>query len=539
MATFTLERVPIGTFVVSRRDIVTASDEARAEATARERRFRPGTAPRRSLGELLAAAGSGARIVGSSDDVVSGVCLDSRAVQPGDLYAALPGANVHGAKFIAMAVANGASAVLTDEAGLAAAEEAGTSALVVQNPRHTLGYVSAAVYGTDAVRPDLFAVTGTNGKTTTTLMISAILEALNLRAGSIGTIGIAVGDDFIASTLTTPEAPQLHGLFARMVQAGVTHATMEVSSHSMVFDRVAGLHFRVGGFTNLTQDHLDLHNTMEEYFQAKAALFAPEYIDTGVVVVDDEWGKRLAHEAQAPVVTLATTADVRADWWVSDVTPVGGGHSFVLNGPDGVSVAATVGLAGLFNVANAALAMTMLIVGGIPAVQIADAVASAMKPLSRDVPGRMELVLEQPRVYVDFAHNPGGLESVLANVRMGADRVIVVFGAAGERDRLKRASMGEIAARYADVSIVTDDDTHFEDAAQIRAEVLAGVTDLPVGHEVLEVYPRAAAIAKAAELVGPNDVVVVAGRGHETAQDMGSELIELDDREEVRRAFAQ
>lgn len=518
---------------------MTASGEARAKASARERRFRPGTAPRRTLGDLVAAGGAGARVVGSASDVVSGVCLDSRAVQPGDLYAALPGANVHGAQFIAMAVEHGATAVLTDEAGLAAAVAAGVSALVVERPRHALGYVSAAVYGTDSVRPDLFAVTGTNGKSTTTLMISAILEALQLRAGSIGTIGISVGDDFIASTLTTPEAPQLHGLFAHMVQAGVTHATMEVSSHSMVFDRVTGLHFRVGGFTNLTQDHLDLHNTMEEYFQAKAALFAPEYIDTGVVVIDDEWGARLAREATAPVVTLATREGTGATWWVSDIVPAGGGHSFVLNGPDGIRIPAEVGLAGLFNVTNAALAMSMLIVGGISAARIADAVASEVRPLSRDVPGRMELVLEHPRVYVDFAHNPGGLESVLANVRTGSERVIVVFGAAGERDRLKRAAMGEIAAKYADVSIVTDDDTHFEDAAQIRAEVLAGATNPPAGHEVLEIFPRAAAIAKAAELAGADDVVVVAGRGHETAQDMGSELIELDDREEVRRAFSR
>lgn len=504
----------------------------------REALFRPLTKHAHTVAEL--AALTGATSEGDGTVVVHGITLDSRGVKSGDLYAALPGANAHGAAYVPQAVAAGAVAVFTDAAGAQAALAAGVPVITVSDARAQLGEVSAAVYDTTTTRPELFAVTGTNGKTTTTLFLSALLEALGKRTGSIGTIGISVGDDLVASTMTTPEAPQLHGLFAHMADVGTTHATMEVSSHSLVFHRVAGLHFRVAGFTNLTQDHLDLHNTMQEYYEAKRLLFTTGIADSAVVVVDDEWGAKLAVESTAPVVTLATLGSTDADWWVGEVSTAGTGHEFTLYGPGEQTLTAVVGLAGRFNVANAALAIVMLVNAGLSLADIAAAIESPARPLSRDVPGRMEVVHDKPRVYVDFAHNPGGLMRVLEHAQADGERVIVVYGAAGERDALKRAEMGAIAATHATVSIITDDDPHHEDAAKIRADLMEGaLAVVPEGHEVLEIFPRADAITWAAELAGPNDVVVVAGRGHETEQDIDGQMIQIDDREEVRRAFAR
>lgn len=383
-------------------------------------------------------------------------------------------------------------------------------------------------------------MTGTNGKTTTTFMISSLLRALGVGIGTIGTIGITVGDDYVPSTMTTPEAPQLHSLMARMAESSLRGAVMEVSSHSMVFQRISGLRFAVAGFTNLSPDHLDLHGTMEAYFDAKRALFQPEHVDRAVIVIDDEWGQRMAEHSTVPAVTLSTDGERGGDWSVSDVADQPIGYRFTLTHRDGRSLSAVVGLPGRFNVSNAALALAMVIEAGYDVDAVAAAVASSQRPLSQGVPGRMEIVNSEPTVYVDFAHNPGGLLRMLETVQTTAGRVILVFGAAGERDAIKRASMGEIAARYADVAIVTDDDPHTEDAAAIRRQVLQGAhAERRDGCDVLEIYPRAEAIAAAISLAEPNDIVVIAGRGHETVQDIAGALIDIDDREEVRKAVAQ
>lgn len=533
-------------------------DASQSSPAAQERAFRPSMPARRRLSAVLDAAGPGARLVaatgaGEQGDAaaatVDGVCLDSRAVQPGDLYAALPGAHAHGASYAPQALRAGAAAILTDEAGAQLIGEVPVPVLVVPDARAVLGELAATVYGTAADAPQLLAVTGTNGKTTTTYLLRSLLDALGRTSGLIGTIEILAGDEPIPSVLTTPEAPQLHALMARMREAGVQSAAMEVSSHALSFRRVAGLRFAVSGFTNLTQDHLDLHGSMEGYLAAKAELFTPGYTGAAVITVDGEYGREMAErsaDAGVPTRTLATGAGrgvdatvAGADYAVIDVSRDGLGHRFTLVTPGDGRIDAFTGLPGEFNVSNAALALAMLLESGLEPQAVQTLLTQVPEALTPSVPGRMQVVHTHPTAIVDFAHNPDALVRALSSVSTGAGRVILVFGATGERDTTKRPIMGAVAARHADVVIVTDDDPHGEDPAPIRAQILAGAREAAgEGVTVLEVAPRAAAIAEAARLAGDDDVVLVAGRGHEIWQEVAGVNVPLDDREELRAAFA-
>lgn len=498
---------------------------------------------------------------------ITGVCVDSRQLRPGDLYAALPGARAHGAKFAGDAERSGAVAVLTDAEGAGLLERAGVDlpVVVAPDPRRAVGAIAARVYGSqpqDGTGPALFAVTGTNGKTTTTYFVNSVLRALGHRTGLIGTIEILAGDESIPSRLTTPEAPHVHALLALMRERGITAASMEVSSHALQFSRVDGLRFDVAGFTNLTQDHLDLHGSMEEYFAAKAGLFTPERTRRAVVVVqddDDVWGLRMAAHAREQlgaelVDTVALRGDVPgdrdagpdrhgADWTLTALTRRGIGHSFELRHRDGRTLRVSTGLPGDFNVANAALAVVLVAASGVDVADLQPVLDEA-DPLTTDVPGRMQLVGTRPTAVVDFAHNPDALRRALGAVEPpdGNGRVIVVFGATGERDRSKRPVMGEVAARHADVVIVTDDDPHDEEPGGIREQVAAGALAARAAgaraQEVLVLEPRAVAIRAAVAMAGPADSVLVAGRGHETVQEIRGVEHPLDDREELRAALA-
>ncbi|MEA5456882.1 UDP-N-acetylmuramoyl-L-alanyl-D-glutamate--2,6-diaminopimelate ligase [Sinomonas sp. JGH33] len=495
------------------------------------------------LGLPEAAVGGGA---------VTGVSLDSRSVESGDLYVAVPGTGRHGASFAAQAVERGAAAVLTDEAGarLVAIDDtlASVPVLVVEDVRAAVGPVAAFVYRSQTggeAEPHLLllGVTGTNGKTTTTYFANALLAGLGHRTGLIGTIEILAGGDAIPSRLTTPESTDVHALLALMRERGLTAASMEVSSHAVEYRRVDGVRYDAVGFTNLTQDHLDLHLTMDEYFAAKARLFAPDRAARGVVVVDDEWGRRLAREAAIPVTTVSLAAEPApgADWALASVRRSGLGTAFELRGPDGQALRLHTGLPGAFNVANAALAALLVHAAGVPLEEIQRA-ADAADPFSVEVPGRMQLVGTRPAAVVDFAHNPDALERALEAVRPpGEGRLVVVFGATGQRDQGKRPIMGAVAVRGADVVVITDDDPHDEDPAAIRADVLAGARAedeaLGLGRIIEEVAPRAAAIRRAVDLASAEDVILVAGRGHEVFQEVKGVDLELDDRVELRAAL--
>ncbi|QCU77835.1 UDP-N-acetylmuramoyl-L-alanyl-D-glutamate--2,6-diaminopimelate ligase [Citricoccus sp. SGAir0253] len=549
---------------------------------AQDAAFRPGRTgalPWPALLGALERAGQPADVVAGTTDRPgpAGIAMDSRTVRPGDLYAGIPGAHRHGAEFAEAVVAAGAAGILTDRAGVrwCAGLPADIPVLVVQDVRDAVGPAAAAVYRNAAAGPRLFGVTGTNGKTTTSYFLAGLLEALGETTGLVGTIEIRAGGRAVPSTLTTPESTQLHALMALMREEGVSAAVMEVSSHAVSYRRISGLHYAVAGFTNLTQDHLDLHGSMEEYFEAKAGLFAAGRADRAVITLDGgpdapdadgrTWGTRMAAAAGCPVVTLALgpAADhggttPPAEWTVTEVVPEGLGHRFTLrHAPSGREVPASTGLPGRFNVANAALAAVMVFASR-PARDW-DAVAAVLDapvgtgPFATAVPGRMEVVGQSPDAIVDFAHNPDGMVRALESVQEarraagnGAGRTILVFGATGDRDRAKRPLMGRIAAQWADVVVVTDDDAHSEAPAGIRAEVLAGVHEgvraaAAAGRtvEVHEAAPRQDAIELAVALATPADTVLVAGRGHETVQDMAGVDIPLDDRVELRAALAR
>jgi UDP-N-acetylmuramoyl-L-alanyl-D-glutamate--2,6-diaminopimelate ligase len=498
------------------------------------------------VGAPVAATAGTAGGTAPADPLVHGVTLASSEVRPGDLYAALPGARTHGVRYVGDAVARGAVAVLTDPSGRDEAAAMGLPVCVVDDPRTVLGAVADRVYGQPSSRLRVIGITGTNGKTTTAYLVESGLAAAGLGTGLIGTVQTRTrGRDAdgrptvteIPSVRTTPEAPALHALLAEMADRGVAAVVMEVSSHALVLGRVGGVRFAAAGFTNLGRDHLDFHGDLEEYFRAKALLFDGRAA-VDVVDIDDAAGRRLAERPDRPRPVTVSSGDPAADWWATDVaaTP-DGGSAFTLHGPGGRSWPARLRLPGRFNVANAVLAVALLDAVGIDAV-------TALSGLARTlVPGRMEPVdAGQPFVaVVDYAHTPDAVTTALGALR-GATRgrLITVLGCGGDRDPGKRPAMGAAAAAASDVLVVTDDNPRSEDPAAIRAAVLAGVADVPEGAraEVLEVGDRREALRTAVALARPGDTLLVAGKGHETGQEVDGQVHPFDDREVLREVLA-
>ncbi len=474
----------------------------------------------------------GVEVVGDVDGVlVTGVCLSSQRVRPGDLYAALPGARAHGATFVPGAVEGGAVAVLTDADGAAAAG-ADVPVVVVERPRDVLGRLAAHVYGEPATALRMVGVTGTQGKTTTTRLAVDGLERAGVPAAVIGTVGTRVRGVDIETSLTTPEAPDLHGLFALMREQGVTACAMEVSSHALVLGRVDGVVFDVAVFLNLGRDHLDFHADVEDYFAAKASLFTPGRARRALVNVDDEHGRRLVAEATVPVRTMSA-AGADADWRAVDVDLRADGSSFTVRGPDGLSLPAGCPVPGDFNVANTLAAIAACAEAGLDAAAVASGIAEGA-----GVPGRFEQVAEGQDfvVVVDYAHKPDAVEAAIRTLRpLTSGRVIVVLGAGGDRDPGKRPIMAGIAARLADLLIVTDDNPRTERPEDIRAAMLSGVE--PGGAEVVELGDRRAAIHEAVRRAHTGDIVLVAGKGHETGQEIHDVVHPFDDRVVVREAL--
>lgn len=487
-----------------------------------------------SVGDL--ATGAGARVVGDAGGVeVTGLSLSSQRIAPGDLYAGLPGARAHGAAYAADAISAGAVAILTDEAGLALLGSAEVPVLVAEDPRRLMGTLAATIYGDPAAALTLMAVTGTQGKTTTTRLLEAGLENSGIPAAVIGTVGTRVRGEDVKTALTTPEAPDLHALFAVMREHEVRGCAMEVSSHALVMGRVDGVVFDVAAFLNLGRDHLDFHTDLEDYFSAKASLFTPARTRLGLTNVDDEFGRRLLERATVPMRTFSPSGQ-EADWRAVDVELRPDGSSFVVLTPTGERIDAAVRLAGGFNVANALCAIALAAEAGFDPRAVADGIAA-----TAGVPGRLERIDtgQDFLAVVDYAHKPDALEAALAALRpVTSGRLILVLGAGGDRDTGKRPLMGEIGARAADVLVVTDDNPRSEDPAAIRAAVLAGAARVADGAEVLEIGDRRAAIAHALAIAGSGDTVLVAGKGHETGQEVDGVLHPFDDRDEVRAALA-
>jgi UDP-N-acetylmuramoyl-L-alanyl-D-glutamate--2,6-diaminopimelate ligase len=486
--------------------------------------------PLTGLAALLGLRTADPRQAGS-DARVTGVTHDSRLVRPGDLYAALPGATVHGAGFCADAAAAGAVAVLTDPAGREAAIATGLPVFVVADPRARLGEVAAWIYGEPAGNMLLIGVTGTAGKSTTTYLIESGLRTAGYLTGLIGGVETRIGPETQESSLTTPEATDLQALLAVMVQRRVGAAAMEVSSHALAQGRVAGTRFDVAVFTNLSQDHLDFHGSMDDYFAAKAELFTPGYARVGVVNADDPRGRELVATAGIPVTTFSAEGHHTADWRATDVRPGADGSAFRVIGPGGVTADATVALPGDFNVANALAAIVALVEAGISLAEAVAGVASCPGP-----PGRLERIEagQDFSVLVDYAHKPGAVEALLSAMReVTQGRLLIVIGCGGDRDQGKRSLMGAAAARLADVAVLTSDNPRSEDPLAILAEMLSGAVGVPQPErgEVMVLPDRAAAIAAAIAAAAKGDVVVIAGKGHEHGQYVAGSVLPFDDRD--------
>ncbi|MET3807022.1 UDP-N-acetylmuramoyl-L-alanyl-D-glutamate--2,6-diaminopimelate ligase [Nakamurella sp. UYEF19] len=481
------------------------------------------------------------------DVSVTGITLRAQSIRPGDLFAALPGTKVHGGVFAGEAIRAGAAAILTDRAGLAAVrsnsdgsadETTAVPVLLVEDTRAVLGQISSAVYGDPSRRLAVVGVTGTSGKTTTGYLLEAALSAEGHRTGLVGTVQTRIAGQASNSLLTTPEAPDLQGLFAVMVEHGVDAVAMEVSSHALSLGRVAGTAFAVGAFTNLSHDHLDFHPDMESYFQAKAMLFDGRAA-AGVIDVDDEYGRRLA-ALHPDAVTVSATADTGTGWAVLDVAASAAGRQqLVVRRPAGDLLTVELALPGHFNVSNAVVALACVDALG----RDVELAAAALRDVV--VPGRMERVDAGQGflVVVDYAHKPAAITAVLEAISAGlTGRLIVVVGAGGDRDAGKRPLMGAAAAAVADLLIVTDDNPRSESPAAIRAAILLGAKGAvprarPGTVQISEIGDRHEAIRVALAAARTGDAVVIAGKGHEQGQDVGGVIHPFSDRSEAEVAL--
>ncbi len=458
------------------------------------------------------------------DVVVTGIAADSRLIRPGNLFIAVPGYATDGHSYIPDALAAGAAAVVYQSAEAEALLNQVTS-LRVDDTRRATAVIADRFYDHPSSKMDVIAVTGTNGKTTTVSLLEAVFRSAGHTAGTVGTLGATIDDRHIAGDRTTPDAIGLQSAFAQMVDAGVAYAAVEITSHALDLDRAHSTRFAAAVFTNLSQDHLDWHETMEAYFASKAVLFT-EYVRfspemKGIVNIDDPWGPRMARQAACEVLTygIGSTADVSALDPV--LSPLG--TTFGLSVLDATAPVQTP-LAGRHNIYNCLAAAAAAHAVGIEF----DAIVNGLESVSR-IDGRLERVERDCpfTVLVDYAHTPEALLNVLGAIRdLRPERIICVFGCGGDRDKTKRPKMGAIAADNADLVIVTSDNPRTEDADAIIADIMAGIERTDIVVEV----DRRSAIAAAIEQARPGDVVLIAGKGHETYQEFVDHRIDFDDR---------
>ena len=461
----------------------------------------------------------------TDDPEIHGITLDSRAVQPGWLFIAIPGARVDGRAYLAGAYAHGAAAAVY-EAKDFAPEARYASAFGIKGLREQVGVIADRFYGSPSHKLKVVGVTGTNGKTTTTHLLAQALDQPSARCGLIGTLGSGFPGRLDASLNTTPDAVSLHGLLAKFVDSGSTAVCMEVSSHALDQARVAGVAFDIVVFTNLTRDHLDYHGDMESYAAAKTRLFDFPDLEAAVINHDDAFGRELIERTRGRVPVLSfglQGGDVRA----RVVQPSVAGLALTVATPHG-EVSLRSPLLGRFNAANLLAVLAVLLVSGMPLTKAAARLAQA-----QPVAGRMERFgggASQPLVVVDYAHTPDALEKVLQALREHTQgKLVCVFGCGGDRDRGKRPLMGRIAEQLADVVILTNDNPRHEEPASIINEIVAGMQSVPRAQP-----DRVLAIRAALKLARAGDIVLVAGKGHEDYQQIGDQRLTYSDRDTVR-----
>ena len=466
------------------------------------------------------------RMSADPETEITGVSYDSRQTQPGDLFVAVRGFEADGHRFIPKAVERGAAAVLCETP-----PEDGTPFVQTGDTRLGLALASRDFFGNPAGEMTLIGITGTSGKTTSSYLLKHLLESkLDAKVGLIGTNGNWIGDEYLHTEHTTPESYELHRLFRRMADAGCTHVVMEVSSHSLTLERVAGITFDVGVYTNLSQDHLDFHKDMEDYAAAKRKLFSQ--CRTGWLNADDAWAGFMREGAACPCRSYSVERN-DADLVAKDVRLSAAGVRFAAL-YEGRLAITRLGIPGLFSVYNALAVMAAGLSLGIPLEECADAMSSA-----KGVKGRMELVPTDGdyAVLIDYAHKPDALEKVLRTLRpVTRGRLIALFGCGGDRDHLKRPIMGKIAAELADICVVTSDNPRTEDPQAIIDDILSGMKN--AGTAVQVIPDREKAIAWALDKAGPGDVVLLAGKGHEDYQVVGKEKRHMDEREIVASVLA-
>ena len=460
---------------------------------------------------------------------VTGISQSSSEISTGDLFIALPGEKFHGAQFAADAIERGAVAVLTDLTG--AAMVTGVPVLVVENPRRAAGVISAWFY--EEPMRDLYSVgvTGTNGKTTVTTLLHQIMQAAGRESGLIGTVESRIGSEVLLSKRTTPESAELQGLIATMRERHMRNLVMEVSSHAITLERIRGSHFAVVGFTNLSQDHLDFHKSMEEYFLAKAKLFTFEYADLAVINVDDLYGARLATMTKLPIMTLSRT-NTKATWHFASITRDYVGAAIAIRGSGGILIEGKTILQGGFNYDNLLMAVAIAAESGIDPIDIA-----AILPQLTGAVGRLEAVRlgQNFTALVDYAHSPDAVARVLETAHeITTGSVIAVLGCGGDRDASKRSLMGLALRDGADIAIYTSDNPRSEKPEDILVQMVLDI-DVQAPNEVIT--DRKAAIRAAVNHAAAGDVVIVLGKGHEKGQEISGVIHPFDDRIERARAI--
>ena len=482
---------------------------------------------KRTVESVAAIANS--TLTGDISTVITGLSLSSKNVQEGDLFIALPGENAHGADFAQDAIARGAVAVLTDSQG--AAKIQGVPVIISANPRRAAGVISAWFYS-EPMR-DLYSVgvTGTNGKTTVTTLLHQIMSATGRESGLIGTVETLIGTEALASKRTTPESTDLQALSAVMRERHMRNLVMEVSSHAIALDRIRGSHFAVVAFTNLSQDHLDFHKTMDEYFAAKAKLFTYEFADLAVINIDDSYGKQLASQTEIPVMSVSRH-DQSATWHFDSITRDYVGAHVAIRGSGGILIEGKVHLHGGYNYDNLLMAVAIATESGIDPIDIA-----AILPQLSGAAGRLESVRlgQNFTALVDYAHSPDAVTRVLETAHEISDgRVIAVLGCGGDRDASKRPLMGKALHEGADVAIYTSDNPRSEKPEEILVQMTLG---LEIHEPSAIIHDRALAIKAAVDEARAGDLVIILGKGHEKGQEIAGVVHPFDDRVELARSI--
>ena len=457
---------------------------------------------------------------------ISGVSINAQNVSPGDLFIAFAGATTHGISYLEQAIANGAVAVLSDQT-----VQTTIPTFIHPQPRSLIGPISSWLYAKPFESLTALGLTGTNGKTTTANLVKQLWQLNSISSGLIGTLGVEILDKQMVLKRTTPEADELQAITAAMLEKKVSHLVMEVSSHALDQGRVMGAKYKIAGFSNLTQDHLDYHKSMDQYFLAKAKLFTKEYADLAVINIDDQYGKKLAAQVEIPLVTVSRK-DSAASWYLSSAKAKGSGYQVEIQSSSGEKINAEFELIGDYNLDNLLLAIAMVSAAGMPVNQISSAISKL-----KSVPGRLESVSagQEFTALVDYAHTPDAVERAIASVKtFTTGRLIGILGCGGDRDSSKRALMGKALLAGCDFAVFTSDNPRSESAAVILQQMTEGLQLKDAG--VIEA-DRKQAIDLAVKMAKPADVILLMGKGHEAGQEINGVITPFDDRAELAESI--